>query len=205
MSQVNLLPPDILQRQGTRKLATTIVVGGLVLLGLILAFYLLQANRLAGVNDDIEAQERTNTSIEQEIDALEPFADLQVEADQAVEMLRNAYAGEMSFSQALMDMSRITPSDSYLQSLAVGLESPTVDGDVTFVGTLAFNAQAIGIDTVALWISRVEEIEGWVNPWIATVETTDSSLDIRTFPVNADLTSEALTARGRGDMGDTGG
>jgi len=205
MSQVNLLPPDIKKQQGTRKLATTIVIGGLVVLGLIVAFYLLQVNRLAGVNDDIEAQQRTNASIEREIDDLQPYADLQVEADQAVEMLQNAYAGEMSFSQALMDMSRITPSDSYLQSLAIGLESSTVDGDVTFVGTLAFNAQAIGIDTVALWISRVEEIEGWVNPWIATVDTTDDSLDIRSFPVNADLTSEALTPRGRGDLEATGG
>ena len=200
MSQVNLLPPDILQRQGQRRLTTSVIVAGLVLLGLVLAFYLLQVNRLGGVNEDIEAQERTNQSIENEIDELQPFEDLQIQADQAVETLRNAYAGEMSFSQALMDMSRITPSDSYLQNLAIGLEDPNVDGDVTFVGTIAFNAQAIGIDTVALWISRVEEIEGWVNPWIASVDTTDESLDIRSFPVNADLTSEALTARGRGDV-----
>lgn len=205
MSQVNLLPPDILQRQGQRRLTTSVIVAGAVIMGLIIAFYLLQVNRLVGVEDDIQAQERTNQSIQNEIDALQPFEDLQIQADQSLEMLRGAYAGEMSFSQAMMDVSRITPSDSYLQNLAIGLEEPTVNGDVTFIGTIAFNAQAIGIDTVALWISRVEEIEGWVNPWIASVETTDSSLDIRSFPVNADLTSEALTPRGRGDLEATGG
>jgi hypothetical protein len=205
VSQVNLLPPDILQRQGQRRLTTSVIVAGAVIMGLIIAFYLLQVNRLGGVEDDIQAQERTNQSIQNEIDALQPFEDLQIQADQSLEMLRGAYAGEMSFSQAMMDVSRITPSDSYLQNLAIGLEEPTVNGDVTFIGTIAFNAQAIGIDTVALWISRVEEIEGWVNPWIASVETTDSSLDIRSFPVNADLTSEALTPRGRGDLEATGG
>ena len=205
MSQVNLLPPDILQRQGQRRLTTSVIVAGAVIMGLIIAFYLLQVNRLGGVEDDIQAQERTNQSIENEIDALQPFEDLQIQADQSLEMLRGAYEGEMSFSQAMMDVSRITPSDSYLQNLAIGLEEPTVNGDVTFIGTIAFNAQAIGIDTVALWISRVEGIEGWVNPWIASVETTDSSLDIRSFPVNADITSEALTPRGRGDLEAAGG
>lgn len=200
MSQVNLLPPDILQRQGQRRVTTSVIVAGAVIMGLIIAFYLLQMNRLSGVEDDIQAQERTNQSIQNEIDALQPFEDLQIQADQSLEMLRGAYEGEMSFSQAMMDVSRITPPDSYLQNLAIGLEEPTVNGDVTFIGTIAFNAQAIGIDTVALWISRVEEIEGWVNPWIASVDTTDESLDIRSFPVNADLTSEALTARGRGDV-----
>jgi len=200
VSQVNLLPPDILQRQGQRRVTTSVIVAGAVIMGLIIAFYLLQVNRLGGVEDDIQAQERTNQSIQNEIDALQPFEELQIQADQSLEMLRGAYEGEMSFSQAMMDVSRITPPDSYLQNLSIGLEEPTVNGDVTFIGTIAFNAQAIGIDTVALWISRVEEIEGWVNPWIASVETTDSSLDIRSFPVNADLTSEALTPRGRGDL-----
>lgn len=200
MSQVNLLPPDILQRQNTRRLTTSVIVAGLVVLGLILAFYLLQVNRLSGVESDIQAQEQTNRSIERDIQELQPFEDLQIQADQAVELLRSAYRGEMSFSQALMDVSRITPSDSYLQDLQVTVDDPSVNGDVTFIGTLAFQAEAVGIDTVALWISRVEEIEGWVNPWIASVDTIDPVTDIRGFPLNADITSEALTARGRGEV-----
>jgi hypothetical protein len=200
VSQVNLLPPDILQRQNTRKLTTSVIVAGLVVLGLIVAFYLLQVNRLSGVESDIQAQEETNRSIERDIQELQPFEDLQIQADQAVELLRSAYRGEMSFSQALMDVSRITPSDSYLQDLQVTVSDPSVNGDVTFIGTLAFQAEAVGIDTVALWISRVEEIEGWVNPWIASVDTVDPVTDIRGFPLNADITSEALTARGRGEV-----
>lgn len=200
MSQVNLLPPEVLQRQGTRKLATTIMVAGLVVLGLIVAFYLLQVNRLDGVEKDIQAQEVTNSAIAREIDELQPFEDLQVEADQAVELLRSAYQGEMSFSQALMDMSRITPSASYLTNMQMTIAPPTVDGDMTFIGNLTFQAQAIGIETVALWIPRIEAVEGWVNPWIASVQTTDPTLDVQTFPVTADITGEALTPRGRGEV-----
>ncbi len=205
MSQVNLLPPEVLQQQGTRKLTVAVILAGLVVLGLVIAFYLLQVNRLGGVEDDIRAQELNNAAIEGEIADLERYEDLQVEADQQVALLSSAYAGEMSFSQALMDLSRITPSDSYLQNLAIAAGDPAVAGDASFIGTLNFNAQAIGIDTVALWINRVEEIQGWVNPWIASVATDDPVKDIRTFPVTADITSEALTPRGRGETDVTGG
>ena len=61
VSQVNLLPPEILQRQGQRTAHDLRDRGGARRSSAsILAFYLLQVNRLAGVNDDIEAQERTN-------------------------------------------------------------------------------------------------------------------------------------------------
>jgi hypothetical protein len=205
VSQVNLLPPDILQRQGTRKLTVAVIIAGAVLLGLILAFFLLQVNRLSGVEDDIRAAERNNAAVEEDIEELQPYEDLQIEADQQVELLQSAYRGEMSFSQAMMDLSKITPSDSYLQTFGIGLDIAAADGGSTFVGTLNLSGQAIGIDTVALWINRIEEIEGWVNPWVASVDNPEPTQDILTFPLTADLTSDALTPRGRGEVDPTGG
>jgi hypothetical protein len=205
VSQVNLLPPDILQRQGTRKLTVSVLIAGAVVLGLILAFYLLQVNRLSGVEDEIRAQERNNAAVEADIQELQPYEDLQIEADQQVELLQSAYAGEMSFSQALMDLSRITPSDSYLQNFGIGLTLPVAEDGSTSVGTLNLTGQAIGMDTVALWINRIEEIEGWVNPWVPSVDNSEPTQDILTFPLTADLTSEALTPRGRGEVDPTVG
>jgi hypothetical protein len=68
---------------------------------------------------------------------------------------------------------------------------------MTFVGTVTIGGQTIGIDTVALWITRLEEIAGWVNPWIPTVNTIEPSRDVRDFSASVDLTSDALTPRGR--------
>ena len=59
----------------------------------------------------------------------------------------------------------------------------------------------MGIDTVALWINRLEEVTGWVNPWVPTVNTADPVRDFRDFSVSVDLTTDALTQRGRAAPG----
>jgi hypothetical protein len=187
-----------------------IAIGGAILVGLLFAFYLVQITRLNGVEDDIAAQQRTNNAIQDDIDLLQKYEDLQVEAQQQQALLNAAYQDEMSFSQALMDISRITPSDSYINSLGItvtGASDTTgttgTEGAPTFVGTLQLGGQAIGVDTVAQWITLLEGVTGWVNPWIPTVTTSDESLDVRDFTASVDLTPDALTPRGRGET--TGG
>jgi len=198
MSQVNLLPPEILQSQKTRRLAGMILVAGAVLAVLVFAFFLLQVARLSGVQDEIEAQQRQNNAVQDDIDALQRFEDLKIEAQQQQELLSAAYADELSLSQLLMDLSRVTPSDSYVTTLTVTITGgqTTADG-ITFVGSVNLAGQAVGMDTVAQWITRLEEVEGWVNPWVPSVNTVDAELDFRDFSVTVDLTTNALTVRGR--------
>ena len=102
-----------------------------MLLGLLLLFFVVQMTRLGGVEDEIEAQQRTNNAIQDEIDGLEKYEDLQVLAQQRQALLDAAYQNELSFSQALMDLSRITPSDSYVNSfgLTMGGAPATDTGD----------------------------------------------------------------------------
>ena len=56
MSQVNLLPPDILEAQRWRRMTGLVAAGGAVVLGLIFLFYLMQVGTLGNVRDDVEAQ-----------------------------------------------------------------------------------------------------------------------------------------------------
>ncbi len=123
MSQVNLLPPELLARQKTRRLTSMIVGAGAILLALLIAFWFLQTQKLAGVNDDIAAQNAVNAELQQEIDSLAEAQALQAEAASKQQLLSEAYAGEVSFSQMLMDMSRVIPSDAYLASLDATLTS----------------------------------------------------------------------------------
>ncbi|MEX0984261.1 MAG: hypothetical protein WD096_04350, partial [Actinomycetota bacterium] len=162
MSQVNLLPPEILAGQKTKRLAGLVFLGGAVVAVLVLAFYLVQVNRLGSVETEIEAQQRTNNAIQDEIDGLVKFEDLQVLAQQRQALLDAAYLDELSFSQALMDLSRLTPSDSYVNSFGITVTGGVPDeSGITFVGNIAISGQAVGIDTVAQWITRLEEVTGW--------------------------------------------
>jgi Tfp pilus assembly protein PilN len=212
MSQVNLLPPESLQRQRLKRLTLAILIAGAAILGLVLAFYLLQAKRLADVHDDIQAQEQTNNQLQTDIANLQHFADLQVEAQAKQSLLSAAYSGEVSMSQMLLDLSSVTPPESYIDTLTItmsqqtGLTAPatTTEPTTPFVGTLTFGGQAIGFTTLGTWLVRVEQIDGWVNPWMPSITVADATIDSFTFSVSIDLTSDVLTPRGSGQVTSSG-
>ena len=205
MSQVNLLPPEILEAQRWRRMTGLVVVGGAVLLGLIFLFYLMQVGTLGGVRGDIEEQERTNEGLRQEIAELQRFEDLQVRAQAKQQLLGSAFAGEAAFSGMLMDLSRVIPSDAALTSLNVSVTPPTTeedagdDGAATgFVGAITSAGEADGFDSLSTWLTRLEQVQGWVNPWMTTITRRDDAGSVYSFASGVDLTADVLTERGRG-------
>jgi Tfp pilus assembly protein PilN len=211
VSQVNLLPPDILQAQRYRRATTLVVVAGIVAILLVFGFYLLQAGRLGGVNDDIRAQEATNASIQASIAEKQKFADLQAKAQAKQELLNAAYAGEVSFSALLMDFSRVIPSDAYVDTLtlqiadAAATDPTAVEGGTTgLIGTIAGGGQAVSIDTLSVFLTRLEQVKGWVNPWMSTVSRS-SDVNGFDYTVSVDLTDEIVTDRGKGGAADAAG
>lgn len=208
MSQVNLLPPDILQAQRYRRLTSLVMLGGLLLLLLVFGFYLLQANKLSSVNDEIAAQNATNASLQADIAEKQKFADLQAKAQEKQQLLAAAYAGEASFSGLLMDFSRVIPSDAFVDSLALQVSEATsepADGQTAgLVGTITGSGTAETIDSIAIFLTRLEQVKGWVNPWIATVSE-NQELGAYDFSLSIDLTEDVLTDRGRGGATDAAG
>ena len=210
-SQVNLLPPEVLQGQKYRRVTLMVVIAGAVVLALVLAFYLLQAQRLSSVNNQIEAQQTTNNQIQQEIASLQHFQDLKTEAETKQALLNAAYANEVSFSGLLMDLSRVTPSASYLNTLAITITPPATAGSTTettttatsFVGSMTFGGQAIGFDTISAWLTRLEQVNGWANPWMSTLNKQDTN-DAITFSGSVDLTQDVVTKRGSGGSSGAG-
>jgi Tfp pilus assembly protein PilN len=213
VSQVNLLPPELLARQKTRRLTSLIVGAGAILLALLIAFWFLQTQKLAGVNDDIASQNAVNAELQQEIDSLAEAAALQAEAASKQQLLSEAYAGEVSFSQFLMDMSRVIPSDAYLKSLNATLTIASTTGATStttgtpsatsFAGAFGVTGGADGFDSLASWLTRLESVRGWVNPWLSGATETAAHSGLYDFDSGADLSSEALTARG--SQGASGG
>ena len=207
MSQVNLLPPDILQAQHYRRVTSLVVLGGIVLLVLVFGFYLLQANKLSGVNDSIATQNANNASIQASIASKQKFAELQAKAQAKEQLLSAAYAGEASFSALLMDFSRVIPSDAFVDSLALQIAEPTVAAEGTvasLIGTITGSGTASSVDSLSVFLTRLEQVKGWVNPWIATVSQ-NPELDGYDYSLSVDLTDEVLTDRGKGGTLDAAG
>jgi Tfp pilus assembly protein PilN len=201
VSQVNLLPPDVLQAQRYRRLTSVVMLAGLLALVLVFAFYLVKSNELGGVNDEIAAQNETNASIQASIAEKQKFADLQAQAQAQQQLLSAAFAGEVSFSELLMDFSRVIPSDAYvdtltLQTADVTAADPAAAG-AGLVGSITGGGKAVSIDSLSVFLTRLEQVQGWVNPWMSTVSK-NTEVNGFDYSMSVDLTGDVVTDRGKG-------
>jgi Tfp pilus assembly protein PilN len=197
VSQVNLLPPDILEAQRQRRLAGVVALAGIGVIGLILVFYVLQLGSLGGVRDDIEAAEQNNAGLQRDIENLQEFEDLQAQAQAQQELLNEVFANEISFSGLLMDISRVIPSDAALTSLTTAAQEPTpaAGGTTLLVGRIDVAGIAMDYESIASWLMRLERIRGWVNPWVTSIA--DPETGPITFTSGVDLTTAVVTERGQ--------
>jgi Tfp pilus assembly protein PilN len=197
MSQVNLLPPDILAAQRQRRMAGVVALAGVGVIFLIVAFYVLQVGKLAGIRDDIEQQEATNRGLQSQIEQLQRFDELRARAQAKQDLLNDVFAGEISFSGLLMDVSRVIPSTAALTSLSAAAQepAPATGGTTLLTGRLDVAGLALDYDSIASWLTRLERVRGWVNPWVTSIADPDAGPI--TYTSGVDLTEEAVTRRGR--------
>jgi Tfp pilus assembly protein PilN len=209
VSQINLLPPELRQRQAIRRNTSFVIVAGLALLALIGLFYFFQVQRLSQAQSDLADQQERNANLQSQIDALSQFADLQAELAAKQQLVATIFVNEVSWSSALLDVSRVIPDASYLTNLT-GQITATAEGEVaepsggtpetTLIGNMSFSGVANQTETIATWITRLEEVQGWVNAWVNSAQENAPSSRIYTFSNGLDLTQEAATARGQGEV-----
>jgi Tfp pilus assembly protein PilN len=199
VSQVNLLPPEIRQRQRLQRLTSIVIGGGVVVILIIIGLFAVQVGRLSGVNADIERQNANNDAITKQIQPLQQWAQLQARAQQKQSLLDSAYAGEVSTSSMLQDVSQAIPSDAYLTALSIQIFPPEVGvgaGPSPFVGSVTATGRAASIQTLSSWLTRLEGVNGWNNPWVTTISK-DESTGQYLFETGIDLSSDVLSSRGR--------
>jgi Tfp pilus assembly protein PilN len=208
VSQVNLLPPELREGQAIRRTTSLVVAVGLAALALIGIFYVFQVQRLSQVQSDLEAQESRNAQLETETVSLQEYAALQAELASKEALVAQIFVNEVSWSSALLDVSRVIPDTSYLTNLT-GQITATIAGEVvteptggtpetTLVGNMTFAGVANQTETIATWITRLEQVQGWVNAWVNSAQEDAPGSRIYTFSNGLDLTQEAVTERGQG-------
>jgi Tfp pilus assembly protein PilN len=202
VSQVNLLPPELRQRAAVRRTTSIVVAAGLGVLTLIGLFYFFQLQRLSGVRADLEEQEATNAQLQAQIQELQAFADLQAELAAKEDLVNSLFVNEVSWSSALLDISRVIPDAAFLTNLTGQVQVTGVDGGVEpvvagLIGNMSFTGQAIESETIATWLVRLEQVEGWVNAWMTNQQETGELSRIYSFVSGLDLTTDAATERAR--------
>ena len=82
-------------------------------------------------------------------------------------------SNEVLWSSALHDLSMVMPSDAFLTSFTgqitlgpTGWETQV--GPTGLIGNIQFSGTALDYQNVALWLDRMDEVDGWENAWVTS-------------------------------------
>ena len=202
MTQVNLLPTGVREKQKTRRVTVAAVVGVAGVVMILLLVYVLQVGRLASASRQLTAQESINRDYRSKIQALQPFADLKTNVANRQALVAQLMQGEILWSGVLHDLSMVLPDQMWLTGMTGTLNTSGAAGSGAASAGLAGNIQFQGYSfdhpTVALWLVRLQEVHGWVNAWISNAARTDfNNHSLVQFVSSVDLTTDATTNGGR--------
>jgi Tfp pilus assembly protein PilN len=178
------------------------VAVGVIVLAAVGAFYFLQVLRLNEVEDDIAAQEAENAQLQAQITELQEIDALIMEIEATRGLLSSLLADRVLWSGVLRDISLVIPGQAWLNGVNGQVGVPGAEGTEpaqpgALVGQISFNGFAFTHRDVALWLSRLEDVRGFVNPWLSNSTKTDiGTQEAVQFTSSVDLSEQAL-ARGR--------
>lgn len=200
MTQVNLLPSELRAREATRRLTSVVVIVGVIVLGLVGLFYFFQVINLSRAQDDLAAQEGVNQQLQAQVNDLQRFQELQNQLEVKQALVKSVFVGEVSWSNVLVDISHVIPSDAYLTSLTGLIAAPATPttGGATLIGNISFTGVVKETVPLATWLTRLEQVDGWENAWMTSATENAPFSRIYTFNSGLDISVDAATRRGKG-------
>jgi Tfp pilus assembly protein PilN len=206
MTQVNLLPPDVRGRQRTRQLTVVIGLLAAVAVAFLLFIFFLQTTRLSDANNKLADQQQENQQLQSQINELQRFKDLKQAVTDKETVVNDLLAQQVLWSGVLRDVSMVIPGRVWLTSMSGTLTAPAPapSGGTTtpiapaggLVASVQFQGQAFDHPDVALWLSRLEEVTGWVNPWVTSSTKSESPgvVTIVQWTGSVDFTTDAAVS-----------
>ena len=105
MTQVNLLPSDVRQRQRTKRLTLLVIGGAGAALGLLFLVFVLQTARLSNAQRELTVQQSQNNALQSKIAGLERFQQLKQSVADGEALVGEVTQGQVMWSGVLKDVS----------------------------------------------------------------------------------------------------
>src|SRR5439155_6259668 len=117
VTQVNLLPREVRQRQRVRRQSLLVGFVGALVVGVLVLFWFLQGVRLNDLDNQVKAQEAVNNGLQQQVNGLQKYATLKNDLLQRKQLLTSALANRVEWSGVLHHMSQIEPNRMWLTTM----------------------------------------------------------------------------------------
>lgn len=169
--QINLLPPEVLEKRKAEKIITRIVMGIVALFSVMVLgfFYIFQ---LVGVETGkVQELQAENARYEIEIVKIADFESNKILVDERQRVIDTAIADKYSYSKWLNNLSLLIPNEVWLKDLTIG------GGSVSFSGSAVADSttRRLGQKSVAKWLVRLAEMDDLSDVWLSSSNKTEGA------------------------------
>jgi Tfp pilus assembly protein PilN len=209
MTTINLLPQEVKQRQRTRRSTVLVAFAGGAVVAILIGLWFLQGVHLSDTESKLAEQQQTNARLQGEISKLHRFEEIRNDLENRRTLLRRTLAGTVEWSGVLHDLSLVVPDRMWLTQMTGQLNTTSsapvapvapatgTGAGAALVGNIQFQGDALDKQTVALWLTKLETVRGWVNAWLSQASETDvGGTTVVTVNSSVDLTKRATKSGG---------
>ena len=208
MRRIELLPESYQAQRKQRRNLRLIVAGGVVLLALFLAYWLVLGMRIAGAERELDSVAARNQELQAEIDSLQRFAALEAEVNTKQIALATVMQSDVDWPAVLTEVAMVIPGEVWLTSLTASAgqtEGATAVGTETAVvrvseeqpfGRIQFQGNSLSMPGVAKWLLRLGAVEEFEALWLNNATEGDvGTTEVVNFDSTLELSDEAASGR----------
>jgi len=205
---VNLLPPEIHERQRLRQVQVGLGVAVLAAIGGVAMLYMSGGGSVTTAQAGLATAQAKQVTLNHKIADLQFVSQAQSAVDSSEAALTQATSTEIHWSDYLADLATLLPTGVWVSqvsfsetvlpgSLATPDGAPASVGTVQITGTaLAPGGFSNAHNGVAAWLDSAVKEKGFADPWFGqSAERFIGTQKVAGFTSSLTLTSDALTKR----------
>ena len=199
LPRVNLLPPEIGERQVLRKVQSGIGLGVLAALGVTALLHLSASSSVAEAQEQVDAQTAQHSVLVQRSNAFRDVTAVYARTEAAQAMLVDAMSEEVRYSRFLDSFAHTLPERVWVSALSfaqAGGGAAATTPAAAGIGTVTITGTAYSHDDVATWLESLAAQEGYAGAYLQSA--TERRLGGRVvvdFESSVSMTAEALSGR----------
>jgi Tfp pilus assembly protein PilN len=206
--RVNLLPPEISERNTLRRAQLMMAGTGLAAVAVVGVMYMNANAKVSSAQTAKTTAAAENVRLNSQLRSLQNVKDTYAQVDIANKTIESATHFEVLWSTYLQDMTLTIPDNVWLRTMSVKMTPATGAGqqgagaggkDAILdpgLGSVSFTGTALAHDDVAVWLESLAKERGYANPYFS--DSHEKILNGRTvvdFTSTTNITDKALSKR----------
>lgn len=204
--RVNLLPERYAELRKQKRTVGYAALGGALVLALLIFYWFSLSAQINKANDDFASTQQVNAQIQQQVNGLQHFAQLQTEVTTKQQALASVMTGDLDWPSLMSELAMVIPSEVWLDSLTasagttegssqVGTETAEIPitNQASF-GRITFTGGATSMTSIAKWLLSLGDVKDFAAVFLSRADANEGSNDF-TFESTVQLTQASTSQR----------